>query len=306
MLFEDIGANGRSFAKDPCVVRLGNSYFMYYSKPVLLGGEWDTLSIGIARSDDLEHWQAAGSLRAEQAAEGNGIGAPGAVVRDGIVHLFYQSYGQFPCDYICHATSEDGLHFTRDETNPIVMPQGDWNNGRAIDADVVLFDGKLFLYWATRDPAGEIQMLGVSCADADSGFHRADFRQCCDASILKPELPWEQTCIEAPAALARSGKVYLFYAGAYNCKPQQIGCATSEDAIHFTRLFDEPLLAPGPAGSWNASESGHPYVFEDEDGEVYLFYQGSGDMGQNWRISRKRVVFDGGIPTLQDIATDAR
>ena len=301
MLFEDIAANGCSFAKDPCVILVGDSYFMYYSKPIMEGDEMGSLSIGIARSEDLENWHTAGTLYAEQEAEGKGIGAPGAIVRDGVVHLFYQSYGQFPRDFICHATSEDGIHFMRDETNPVVMPEGSWNNGRAIDADVVIFNGKLFLYWATRDPAGEVQMLGVSVADGESGFHREDFVQCCDAPVLKPELPWEQMCIEAPAALARDGKVYLFYAGAYNCAPQQIGCAVSSDGVHFMRLFDKPLLAPGPSGSWNACESGHPYVFEDRDGEIYLFYQGSDDMGRTWRLSRKHVRFSGGMPVLDDM-----
>ena len=34
MLFEQIGTNGRSFAKDPCVVKLGGMYYMYYSTVV--------------------------------------------------------------------------------------------------------------------------------------------------------------------------------------------------------------------------------------------------------------------------------
>ena len=45
----------------------------------------------------------------------------------------------------------------------------------------------------------------------------------------------------------------------------------SEDGIHFERLMEEPLLANGKPGSWNESESGHPYIFEDEDKRVYLF-----------------------------------
>ena len=53
-----------------------------------------------------------------------------------------------------------------------------------------------------------------------------------------------------------------------------------------------PLLENGTAGEWNASESGHPYVFEDEDGKVYLFYQGSPDNGRNWFLSRTEVRFD--------------
>ncbi|MDR1600056.1 MAG: hypothetical protein LBS11_09365 [Oscillospiraceae bacterium] len=297
MLFEDIQPGHTSFAKDPCVVWLNGLFYLYYSKPCHDRGKsaWGghSYQIGIARGHNLSDWEIVGETRAEQPAEGAGICAPGAVVLDGVVHLFYQSYGQFPRDFICHATSTDGVSFTRDPSNPVVMPRGDWNNGRAIDADVVAFNGELLLYWATRDPTGAIQMLGVSSSPLDSGFHRDSWTQRCGQSILKPELDWEQECIEAPAAIVHGGKVYLFYAGAYNCKPQRIGCAVSADGISFTRVSDKPLLNPGGPGDWNASESGHPYVFE-RGGRVFLFYQGSCDMGATWRLSRREVA----LPSL--------
>ena len=85
---------------------------------------------------------------------------------------------------------------------------------------------------------------------------------------MKPELGWEQECIEAPATLVRDEKVYMFYAGAYNNCPQQIGVAISEDGVRFRRLYQKPIVGNGVEGSWNASESGHPYVFTDEDGRV--------------------------------------
>ena len=283
---------GRFFAKDPCVIRFQGRAYLYFSKQLIEEAGYDRFVIGIAVSGDLENWEEVGAVLPEQEAEGRGVAAPGAVILDGTVHLFYQSYGQFPRDYICHATSEDGIHFNRDRTNPVIVPEGDWNVHRAIDADAVAFGGELFLYWATRDPEMKVQMLGVSAAKLASGFHRGDWIQRCGESILKPELPWEQDCIEAPAALVRNGRVYLFYAGAYNCSPQQIGCAVSTDGIRFTRLSSIPLLENGPEGAWNESESGHPYVFEDEDGKVYLFYQGSPDGGRNWFISRAEVRFD--------------
>ena len=283
---------GRFFAKDPCVIRFHGRGYLYYSKQLVEETGYDRFVIGIAVSEDLENWEETGMLLPEQEAEGRGLAAPGAIVLNGVIHLFYQSYGQFPKDYICHAVSRDGIHFERDETNPVIVPEGEWNVHRAIDADVAVLGDELFLYWATRDPEMKIQMLGVSTAKLDSGFHRNDWVQRCSESILKPELSWEQECIEAPAALARNGKMYLFYAGAYNCSPQQIGCAVSPDGIHFVRLQDTPLLENGTAGEWNASESGHPYVFEDEDGKVYLFYQGSPDNGRNWFLSRTEVRFD--------------
>ena len=294
---------GRYFAKDPCVIRFRGKGYLYFSKQLVEETGYDRFVIGIAISDDLENWEEVGVILPEQEAEGRGLAAPGAIVLDGTIHLFYQSYGQFPKDYICHATSKDGIHFDRDETNPVVIPEGDWNVHRAIDADVAVFGNELFLYWATRDPEMKIQMLGVSTAKLGSGYHRKDWTQRCDKPILKPELPWEKECIEAPAALARGGSMVLFYAGAYNCSPQQIGCAVSCDGIHFTRVQDMPLLTNGPADAWNASESGHPYVFEDEDGKVYLFYQGSPDRGENWFLSRADVAFDdAGIPFIVPVS----
>ena len=100
----------------------------------------------------------------------------------------------------------------------------------------------------------------------------------------------------------RGGSIYMFYAGAYNCAPQQIGCAVSEDGVRFERLFLEPLLRHGPAGAWNASESGHPYIFEDDDGRVYLFYQGSPDGGKTWYLSRAEIGFDeAGVPFIKEL-----
>ena len=301
MLFRSpTSEEGRFFAKDPCVIRYQGRGYLYFSRQLLEEAGFDKFVIGIAVSDDLENWEEIGVIEPEQAAEGRGLAAPGAIVLDGVIHLFYQSYGQFPKDYICHATSTDGLRFERDPSNPIVTPTGDWNVHRAIDADVAVLGDELFLYWATRDPEARIQMLGVSSAPLGSGYHREAWRQRCDESILRPELPWEQECIEAPAALARDGRMYLFYAGAYNCKPQQINCAVSDDGVRFARLQDTPMLTNGPAGSWNASESGHPYVFEDEDGRVYLFYQGSPDGGKNWFLSRADVEFDdAGMPRIR-------
>ena len=68
-------------------------------------------AIGIARSSDLDSWEKIGEILPEQEPERNGLCAPGAIVLDGRVHLFYQTYGNGPKDAICHAVSEDGLAF---------------------------------------------------------------------------------------------------------------------------------------------------------------------------------------------------
>lgn len=295
MLYADTSRRGRPFAKDPAVVRFNNQYLLYYSLPPYGDGRpGDGWGIGIARSDDLDAWAKIGEILPEQGPERNGLCAPGTIVLDGKVHLFYQTYGNGPKDAICHAVSEDGLRFRRNPTNPIFAPTGAWNCGRAIDADVIVDGDRLLLYWATRDPAFRVQMLGVAAAPLDSAASGGDFgrerwTQLCDAPILRPELPWERNCIEAPALCRHDGRLFMFYGGGYNNEPQQIGCAVSDDGVGWTRLSDEPFLPNGAPGAWNASESGHPFVFTDDDGRTHLFFQGNNDMGRTWWLSRKEI-----------------
>ena len=152
---------------------------------------------------------------------------------DGKVHLFYQTYGNGPKDAICHAVSNDGLKFDRDPSNPVFRSTGAWNSGRAIDAEVARFHDKWFLYAATRDPESKVQMLVA--AVSGSGFGRGAWKM------------FEEG--EAPAAVQHGETLFLFYGGAYNNAPQQIGCARSKDGLHWERISKEPFIPVGKPGS---------------------------------------------------------
>jgi beta-1,2-mannobiose phosphorylase / 1,2-beta-oligomannan phosphorylase len=299
MRWADDSRLGRPYAKDPSVIRFGGRYLLYYSTPTREEGrrlsDW---VIGIAESEDLVGWRKVGEVRPEQECEQKGICAPCAIVIEGAVHIFYQTYGNARLDAICHGVSSDGLRFRREPTNPIFRPTGDWNAGRAIDAEVIPFGDRWLLYAATRDPGMKVQMIVGASAPRGQGFGRGVWTMLADEALLKPELPWEKACIEAPSVVARDGVLYMFYAGGYNNEPQQIGCARSRDGIRWERLSREPLLANGGAGAWNESESGHPAAFVDEDGQTWLFYQGNNDRGRTWYLSAKRVEWRAGGPEV--------
>ncbi len=275
------------------MIKLDGRYLIYCTIPSKKGDPTTGTSVGIAESRDLVNWHKVGEITAASLrdSENKGLAAPGFLVRDGVIHIFYQNYSKdgSPCA-ICHATSTDGINFVRDASNPIFRPTGEWNNGRAIDAEVVFFKGKYFLYYATRDPKGKVQMQGVATAEADTDFSRGEWSMASDAPILKPELPWEKLCIEAASIIRRGNRLVMFYAGAYNNSPQQIGVAISRDGMHWKRMFDEPFLANGKKGEWNERESGHPHIFEDTDGRTYLFFQGNKEKGHWYLSNRDRVA----------------
>lgn len=308
MYFAD-NARDPNFAKDPAVVRFHGRYLLYYSVGPYpeghpKGSSWHT---AVAESNDLVHWRHLMDIEIDSPVpEYAQAVAPAARVIDGKVYLFYQSRCkelEKSCimpNAICLAVSEDGLHFKAEPSNPVFHPPiSSWSCGRAIDADLIFFKGQYFLYTATRDPSFRIQKVAVAVSGGD--FSAKGWTLAYDESILQPELPWEQECIEAPATLIHNDKVYMFYGGAYNNKPQQIGCAVSRDGIHFERISPEPLLPCGKEGEWNSSESGHPYAFTDDDGEQYLFFQGNNDNGKTWYLSVKKILWDGDMPILQDM-----
>ena len=303
MMYADASRDGIPLAKDPHVIRFQGRFLMYYS----IHGYTDTSGIvhgwgiGIAESKNLIDWKRIGEVNVDADAlyERKGFAAPCALVVDGKVNLFYQTYGNGVNDAICHATSEDGIYFTRNKTNPIFHPTGDWNCGRAIDAEVVHYKGKYFLYYATRDKPYKVQMQGVAVAQGNTNFNRSEWKNISvDSSILKPELAWEGECVEGASIIKKNGKLFMFYAGAYNNAPQQIGLASSSDGIHWSRVSNTPFLANGKPGEWNSSESGHPHIFSNPVGDDYLFFQGNNDKGKTWYLSNHKVSWKKGIPIL--------
>ena len=284
-IYGDDSRTGTLFAKDPIVVFYQGRYLMYYSIPPHNSRDWEGWNIGIAESEDLRGWRRIGEITPQADYEAKGLCAPGALVRNDTIHLFYQTYGGGRTDAICHAWSTDGLTFVRDATNPIFRPTGSWNCGRAIDAEVIAYKGKYFLYFATRDPQFERQLLGVATAPIGTDFRRSDWTLALDAPVLEPQLPWEGKCCEGATVIEYKKKLYMFYAADYNNCPQQIGLAVSKDGIHYERCFDQPFLRNGLPGDWNESESGHPCVYRDKQGQTHLFFQGNNSHGKHWLLT---------------------
>ncbi len=305
MQYGDSTRTGVPFSKDPTVIRLGDRYLMYYSvcdfspdrAPAQPAPDQAGWSSAIAESRDLVHWTRVGDLvlRDSHGERIWGCVAPCVKVFDGVIHLFYQrrwtpAHGN---NNLWHATSEDGITFINTHDEPVFIPETSWSIDRSIDAEVFRVGDRMILMYATRDPSQTWQMLGMAEAPYGCDYGPDKWTNLSvDGPFLKPDFPWEQHCIEAPTVIKHKGYWYLFYAGAYNHERQQIGLAVSKDGRHFERIApDGLLLPPGEEGSWNAAESGHPGIFRDDDGSVYLFYQGKSSQTAPYRLSVCKVRF---------------
>ena len=95
MMYGDTSRRGIPFSKDPHVIRFQDRYLMYYSIPPYADKTnpvkgW---GIGIAESRDLENWTKIAEISPVDEYEKKGLCAPGALVIQDTVHLFYQTYG---------------------------------------------------------------------------------------------------------------------------------------------------------------------------------------------------------------------
>lgn len=302
MMFGDTTRTSRPYSKDPHVVEFKGKYIMYYSIPPSekSGNTNKRWGIGIAESKNLKDWKRIGEIVPQADYESNGLCAPGALLRNDTIHLFYQTYGNGPKDAICHAWSVDGVNFIRNSTNPIYSPKGSWNCGRAIDAEVIFFNNKYFLYYATRTPDYETQIIGVATAPVNTNFSKQDWSNPVDKAVLVPQYPWEGKCVEGASVVQRGDSLFMFYAGSYNNQPQQVGLAKSKDGIKWEKLSNKPFLANGDPGAWNYSESGHPHIFVNSRNKSFLFYQGNNDHGRTWFLTNNKIKWNKkGLPVIK-------
>ena len=94
--------------------------------------------------------------------------------------------------------------------------------------------------------------------------------------VLQPDPPgsWDAGEIENPSVI-KDGNIYkMWYTGEASEEEEEtsggIGYATSTDGIHWTKYEGNPVLTPGPPGSWDYGEFSEPHVLKD--GERYLMW----------------------------------
>ena len=80
--------------------------------------------------------------------------------------------------------------------------------------------------------------------------------------------------------------------------PEGYRLDVSKDGINWQRCSDEPFLRNGLPGEWNESESGHPCVYKDRQGQTHLFYQGNNSHGKHWLLTSVPLKWSKRLPEI--------
>lgn len=164
-------------------------------------------------SDDLIHWEDLGivlPLGTRDEADPDGIWTGSVVEKDGVIHIFYTG-GNRPRDTpqtICHATSTDGVTFTKDGRNPLFGPNTEWFEARDWRDPFVFWRDDLKQYWmllSGRVKEGAPGRRGVVVLCTSTDLESWTIRR---EPFYAPGNTW---CMECPEVFELGGKWRMIF-----------------------------------------------------------------------------------------------
>lgn len=208
---------------DPCVLKWKGKYVMYMTSALTVPG-WPPVLPYRAVSDDGRHWNL--DPKTPLIAHGKdpsdfdfqSIETPSVVFFKGRFHLYYTGVqkGLSGPLAIGHATSEDGVYWTKDPNNPVLRPTGnpaDFNGIHVAEPGAVVRSDAVYLYHTSvgkRPGSGPPARRVIALARSADGSRFASPKVVLEQSDLYPaSLGFDG--YSTSAAAVRAGRVHLFY-----------------------------------------------------------------------------------------------
>lgn len=268
-----------SFAWMPAVLLEDKMYKMWY-----VGRDY-AFNINSAISVDGVHWYTfQGNPILEPGPPGSfddGFTWGGTVIKVDSIYRFY--YGGFTSSgrgSIGLATSRDGINWTKFSGNPVMSPgpAGSWDDDAVHSPNVF------------RDHRGIYQMYysGNGLPSASIGYATSPdgitWTKHSANPLLTPSFTnnWESFLVTDPRVIVVGSTYYMFYFGAPDANAYQIGVATSQNGIDWTRYIGNPIISFGSGNAWDSYTLGMLSVLVDND--VFKMWYSGRDRSGRWQI----------------------
>lgn len=174
---------------------------------------------------------------------------------NGTYHMWYSGVDFNDINRIGHATSPDGITWTKDPANPVLIPGGNWDDFEAIHPTVIYEDSTFRMYYNGHDGLTQRVVYAYSTDGTNWIKHTAFF-------MLEHGLPgsWDENELGPLSVLHPDSAYHMWYTGWDNNDNFRIGHATSPDGFTWTKDSANPVLGPGNAGEWDAAMIAIPAV----------------------------------------------
>lgn len=268
------------FVVQPRVLYDGNTYRMWY-----VGGKQGTIAIGYAVSLDGISWakHATPVLTAgpQGAWDSSEVGL-GSVYWNGTHFLmWYRGVSpRFVGGAIGFATSVDGISWVKYSSNPVLRPSS--VDLRFLTTPNVVKTSALFNMWYAARGEGDqplSQVQRILYATSFDGVHWEKYTGVPKVA-LEPNSTvdaWDSGSVYSPTVYIDGTNYGMWYSALnHTYLEPRIGFATSKDGTSWTRFSGNPVLNPGPSGSWDSVGVENPSIIIGKLGFM-LFYDGIGE-----------------------------
>jgi hypothetical protein len=231
-------------------------------------------SFGYATSDDGITWVKSPANPVMQPGppgswDENNIDHASVVIVGTTYHMFYSAEDASNDNRIGHATSPDGIAWTKDPTNPVIdigVP-GSWDAFEAIHPFVLYYDNQFHMWYNGHDGLTQRIIYATSPDGTVWTRYTALF-------MLEKGPPgsWDDYEL-GPMCVGIAGGVYhMWYTGSNTAGDYCIGYATSPNGVVWTKSPANPVLAPGGSGAWDDEMVALPFVANVDS--LVMYYGG--------------------------------
>jgi predicted GH43/DUF377 family glycosyl hydrolase len=226
----------------PRILFDGKLYRMWYA-----GSNDTSRQIGYATSVDGINWAKHPANPVLKIGERDNLDgmvvSPGAVLFDGRqYHMYYTARSFANAGTICHATSPEGISWTKDTANNPILKKGapGWWDDFGLSAGPVLKQGTTWKMWYNGFRSDTRWYTGL--AVSSDGVHWT--KDTLNNPLLEFGAPgtWDEYEQWIADVLPDSLYYEAFYFG--NAKQRAIGYAVSRDGVAWAKYEGNPILAP--------------------------------------------------------------
>ena len=211
-----------------------------------------------------------------------GVGFPSVLQIGQVYHMWYAGLSETNGMDIGHATSDDGITWTKDPKNPVLVKgeENTWNEVRVYLPKVLLQDG-VFHMWFVGAPAEGYENLGYATSTDGSTWIQYEGNPMGNIGEVSD---WDTGRLFIGGNYHDGEKFHNWYSGSrapFGDNNSHVGYATSADGITWVRASDVPVMENGGSGAWDYPRA-QPSTLVVDDGLKHIWYSG-GDFAE-WQI----------------------